>query len=174
MNTLLARIMGMVCLAVITSGCACPMFAQSSVSVEVIRILDFGTLISGSGSKQIHPGTDPQAAMIKLTKTCAPLDVVCHLRSFRVQFTLPSTMDGPSNAVLPLSFANNAGGSSSNLLIFALDQQFNPNLPFTVGLLNIVSNTSYVSLGGTLTVPQGATPGVYSATILLTVSLVLI
>lgn len=87
----------------------------------------------------------------------------------QLQFTLPTTMNGPSGATMPLSFsASDAGFSPSETVTSQVG--FDPRVPFVGALSN--NGRAAVFLGGQALPAGGQQSGTYTATITLTVSYV--
>ncbi len=142
--------------------------AQSYVEFVQLRNLTFGTVLAGT-SKSVSPVNDTNSALFELKRHCAFLDLNCV--AFKVTFTLPTQMTSGSNSI-PISFGTQDAASSSQLLILPTANRHNPNAgEFTVGVLNILNSTSFVSLGGTVSPPSNAPAGSYTATIVITVRL---
>jgi hypothetical protein len=86
-------------------------------------------------------------------------------RSVTVRFTLPTVMNGPLGATMPITFAATDAGISWQGTIASMTT-FNPNSPFTYTLW-LGSGTVY--LGGRVTPAPTQQGGSYTATITLTV-----
>jgi hypothetical protein len=81
-------------------------------------------------------------------------------------FTLPSAMNGPAGATMPLAFGASDGGYSSPETITS-QVGFDPRLPFTTALDR--NGKAIVFLGGTAKPTTGQRAGSYTGTITLTV-----
>jgi hypothetical protein len=88
-------------------------------------------------------------------------------RSVTVRFTLPTLMNGPSGATMPISFSSTDAGISWQGTIGSMTT-FNPNAPFTYTLW-LGSGTVY--LGGRVSPAPAQASGSYTGTIILTVIL---
>jgi hypothetical protein len=84
-----------------------------------------------------------------------------------VQLTLPTEMNAPGGAQLPLSFGNADGGFGTRPAIGA-SQSFDPDLPLVAQLSR--SGRLYLWLGGTAQPLPTQAPGDYTATITVTVA----
>ena len=88
-------------------------------------------------------------------------------RAVQLQFTLPTTMNGPSGATMPLSFgASDAGFSQAETVTSQVG--FDPRVSFVGTLSN--NGRAAVFLGGQALPAGGQRSGTYTATITLTVS----
>jgi hypothetical protein len=88
-------------------------------------------------------------------------------RVVQLQFTLPTTMNGPSGATMPLSFgASDAGFSPAETVTSQVG--FDPRVSFVGTLSN--NGRAAVFLGGQALPAGGQRSGTYTATITLTVS----
>jgi hypothetical protein len=133
-----------------------PVTAQ--ISVIPIRDLAFGPVIAGIPTS-IGPSHPVRSGQLRLT---APLNS-------RLQFrlTLPTSLDGPAGARLPISFSNNDGiavGSASN----SVPDAFNPKANQVIQ--NVASTTTNIFIGGTVSPAGNQQPGNYTGTITFTVT----
>lgn len=125
------------------------------IAINTTRDLDFGTLVSGMDFT------------IEYTDADAGLFTVTTAEAFRIGFTPPTILSGPSNATLPIAL-NFYGGDTV--------------IPENASLLNVsISNTDnqdlttnnnneyYIFVGGTVDVPAAAPGGVYVGEIIATV-----
>jgi hypothetical protein len=85
--------------------------------------------------------------------------------SVTLRFTLPTVMNGPSGATMPIVFSATDAGVSWQGTI-GTQTVFNPNAPFTT-ILWLGSGTVY--LGGRVNPPPAQLGGSYTGTITLTV-----
>jgi hypothetical protein len=128
--------------------------------VTGVRDLQFGTVIPGLPA-QILRTDAANSGQYSLTgdKNTA----------VQLQFTLPTAMNGPSGATMPLSFgASDAGFSPSETVTSQVG--FDPRVPFVGTLSN--NGRAAVFLGGQALPAGGQQSGTYTATITLTVSYV--
>jgi hypothetical protein len=131
--------------------------AQSAY-VNGLRDLAFGTVLNGV-PKHILPSDAVNSGMFEFKAAGAA--------QVQLQFTLPTVLNGPAGATLPISFSTTdaivqglAGGSTPLTI--------NPNVT-TVYPLGSGSRFD-VWIGGTVTPQAGQTQGAYSATISLTMT----
>ena len=133
--------------------------AAAQVSVIPIRDLAFGPVIAGIPTS-IGPSHPVRSGQFRLT---APVNM-----RLRFRLTLPSGLDGPAGASLPISFNNTDGiavGSAPN----SVPEVFNPKANQVVQ--NVASTTTNVFIGGTVS-PAGNQPqGNYTGTITFTVTI---
>lgn len=122
--------------------------------------LAFGELLAGIAST-VAP-TDPlNAARIRISGQ-GGADVL-------VSFLLPTALNGPGGATVPLMFGAGAAGYSPSEDIGA-QVSFDPSLPNVFGLPQ--NGRGALFLGGTAMPPAQAPAGAYMATITLTISYV--
>ena len=133
--------------------------AAAQVSVIPIRDLAFGPVIVGIPTS-IGPSHPVRSGQFRLT---APVN-----SRLRFRLTLPTGLDGPAGASLPISFNNTDGiavGSAPN----SVPEVFNPKANQVVQ--NVGSTTTNVFIGGTVS-PAGDQPqGNYTGTITFTVTI---
>jgi len=80
-------------------------------------------------------------------------------------FTLPTVLNGPLGATMPISFAtNDAGYSGTNVITSQV--AFDPHIPFTSSM---VTNRVGIFLGGTVSPIPTQRAGSYTATVVLSV-----
>lgn len=135
---------------------ASPVAAQ--ISVAPVRDLAFGAVIVGLPT-YIGPSHPTRSGQFRVT--APPLSRV------QIRLTLPSQLDGPAGAAMPISFSNNdalhvdAGANG-------VPSTFNPKATRNV---EVTSGTAFVFVGGTVT-PTAAQPqGTYAGTITLTINI---
>lgn len=122
------------------------------------RTLAFGGVMRGV-AKHILPGDPIRSGQFEFK---AVLN-----NTVRITFTLPTRLNGPAGATMPVSFSTTDGnlkgqGATSALIVF------NPNVANT---WNLVSSTTFnVWLGGTVTPAAGQAFGAYTNTISMTVT----
>jgi len=132
-----------------------PAVAQS-VTVRGVRGLGFGTVLPGVPSHTLR--TDPvNSGQFELRGPPPKLVILT--------FTLPTVLNGPLGATMPISFAtNDAGYSVTNAI--GSQVAFNPNLPF----LRVLGNNRVgVFLGGTVSPILSQRAGGYTGTVVLSV-----
>lgn len=133
--------------------------AAAQISVVPIRNLAFGPVIVGVPT-HIGPSHPVRSGQFRLT---APLGT-----RVRFRFTLPTRLDGPSNARLPISFGGSdaiAVGTASN----SVPVTFDPKVQQTFQI--VTSTTIHVFIGGTVTPAGNQRQGNYTGTITFTVTI---
>ena len=133
--------------------------AAAQISVIPVRDLAFGPVIVGIPTSigSSHP---VRSGQFRLT---APLN-----SRLRFRFTLPTRLDGPAGARLPISFTNSDGiavGSAPN----SVPEVFNPKANQVVQ--NVTSTTTNVFIGGTVSPAGNQQQGNYTGTITFTVTI---
>jgi hypothetical protein len=133
--------------------------AAAQISVIPVRDLAFGPVIVGIPTS-IGPSHPVRSGQFRLT---APLN-----SRLRFRFTLPTRLDGPAGAGLPISFTNSDGiavGSAPN----SVPEVFNPKANQVVQ--NVTSTTTNVFIGGTVSPAGNQQQGNYTGTITFTVTI---
>ena len=140
-------------------GPATPAVAQ--VSVAGIRNLAFGPVIVGIPST-VAPSDAIRSGQYRFTAPAGS--------RVRLDFDLPSQLNGPAGAKLPIKFGKtdavavgNAPGSAPTVL----DPNPKANLKYEMG----ASTAANLFLGGTVTPAANQAPGSYVATIVMTVTI---
>ncbi len=133
--------------------------AAAQISVIPIRDLAFGPVIVGIPTS-IGPSHPVRSGQFRLT---APLN-----SRLRFRLTLPTTLDGPAGAQLPISFTNNDGIMVSNAPN-SVPELFNPKANQVVQ--NVTSTTTNVFIGGTVSPAGNQQQGNYTGTITFTVTI---
>jgi spore coat protein U-like protein len=141
-------------LVVATAPCSAQLVVQG------IRNLDFGAVLQGVAESV--PPTDPVNSGQFYFRTPALGTRI------RIQFTLPTQLNVPSGAQLPISFANNdamARGTAptSNPVLF------NPKV--TNSFTMTTSVDANVWLGGTVSPGAAQAVGTYTNTVIMTVTI---
>ncbi len=135
---------------------AAPSAARAQAVVGT-QNLSFGSVIPGVPTTVLR--TDPvRSGQIRITGAGL-------FRSVTLRFTLPTVMNGPSGATMPITFAATDAGVSWQGTI-GTQTTFNPNAPFNT-ILWLGSGT--VFLGGRVNPAPAQLGGSYSGTITLTV-----
>ncbi|MEX2466274.1 MAG: hypothetical protein WD995_05155 [Gemmatimonadota bacterium] len=128
--------------------------------VDAQQALDFGELLGGL--PQVVPANDPINAGRMQVSGQGGSDVL-------VSFLLPTALDGPGNAAVPLVFGPGAAGYSAT-------QDIDGQLAFDPSISNVFTlpqnGRGTLYLGGTAIPPAQAVVGSYAATITLTISYV--
>ena len=122
------------------------------------RTLAFGGVMRGV-AKHILPGDPIRSGQFEFRATLN--------NTVRITFTLPTRLNGPAGATMPISFSTTDGnlkgqGPTSLLIVF------NPKVANTWNLVS--SNTFNVWIGGTVTPAAAQAFGSYSNTISMTVT----
>jgi hypothetical protein len=132
--------------------------AAAQVTVTPVRDLAFGPVIVGVPT-YIGPSHPVRSGQFRVS---APL-----LSRLQLRFTLPSRLNGPAGATLPINFANNDAlhvGTGSNSVPVTFNPQATRNFQMT-------DSAILVFIGGTVS-PAGNQPqGNYTGTITLTVNI---
>jgi hypothetical protein len=122
------------------------------------RDLAFGGVIRNI-PKHILPGDPVRSGQFEFRATLN--------NTVRITFTLPTRLNGPAGATMPIAFSTTDGnlkgqGPTSSLIVF------NPNAANTWNLVS--SNTFNVWIGGTVSPAAAQAFGSYSNTISMTVT----
>jgi hypothetical protein len=150
------RLFGALTLGAVLFAAPTPLPAQAVVGTQN---LTFGNVIPGVPSTVLK--TDAvHSGQIRITGAGL-------FRSVTLRFTLPTLMNGPSGATMPISFNGTDAGVSWQGTI-GTQTTFNPAAPFTTTLW-LGSGTVY--LGGRVSPAPAQAAGSYSGTIILTVIL---
>lgn len=140
-------------------GPATPAAAQ--VSVAGIRNLAFGPVIVGIPSS-VAPSDAIRSGQYRFTAPAGS--------RVRLDFDLPSQLNGPAGAKLPIKFGKTdavAVGNAPGSVPIVLDPNPKANLKYEMG----ASTAANLFLGGTVTPAANQAPGSYVATIVLTVTI---
>ena len=145
-------------LLVLTLSIAPPAAAQ--LTVQGVRDLDFGVVLQGVPASVLP--TDP-------TKSGQFYFLTPGIGSrVRIRFTLPTRLNGPGGATMPIGFRSNdaliRGTAPSSVPIF-----FDPNGPRNFRMSS--SPDANVWLGGQVTPAPTQAVGTYTATVVMTVTL---
>lgn len=138
---------------------AAPRTATAQTVVSGIRDLNFGTVIQGVAT-QVAP-TDPVKSGQFYFRTPAIGSRV------RIQFTLPTRLNGPAGATMPITFQT-TDGFIQGTATTSVGVTFNPNATSTFNM--VTSADANVWLGGRVTPAVNQTVGAYSNTIIMTVT----
>ena len=131
--------------------------AQKPVTVTGIRNLTFGTVLPGVPRVVLR--TDPANS--------GQFDIKVPKSPVLLTFVLPLTMTGPGGALLPLTFGASDGGYSQTQTIGS-QVGFDPKQPYTANVLP--NGRASVFLGATANPTTNQRAGAYTATIVLTVT----
>jgi hypothetical protein len=132
--------------------------AAAQITVTGVRNLAFGPVIRGIAT-HVFPNDAVKSGQLRFV-TAIGNDV-------RLRFTLPTRLNGPSGATLPISFGASDGiavGTAANSVPVTFD-------PRTTQTFNIVTSTTInVFIGGTVSPATNQALGAYTNTITLTVT----
>jgi len=135
--------------------------AAAQVSVAGIRNLAFGPVIIGIPSS-VAPSDAVRSGQYRFTAPAGS--------RVRIDFDLPSQLNGPASAKLPIKFGKTDAvivGNAPGSVPTALDPNPKANLKFDMG----TSTAANIFLGGTVTPAGNQAPGSYVATVVLTVTI---
>jgi len=135
--------------------------AAAQVSVAGIRNLAFGPVIIGIPST-VAPSDAVRSGQYRFTAPAGS--------RVRIDFDLPSQLNGPASAKLPIKFGKTDAvivGNAPGSVPTALDPNPKANLKFDMG----TSTAANIFLGGTVTPAGNQAPGSYVATVVLTVTI---
>ncbi len=133
--------------------------ASAQVTVSGIRNLAFGPVIRGVAT-HVLPSDAIKSGQFRFITAIG--------NRVRLQFTLPTRLNGPAGATLPISF-NTTDGIAVGSGATSVPVTFNPN---TAQTYNIVTSTTInVFIGGTVTPAAAQAIGAYTNTITLTVTI---
>jgi hypothetical protein len=132
--------------------------AAAQVIVSRVRDLNFGAVIRGIAT---HVGPDDPVKSGGFQLTTANGSKV------RVQFTLPSLLNGPAGATMPISF-NATDAIASGVAPPSQPTSFDPGVAQT---FTVVTTPTLIFIGGTVTPAAGQALGTYTNTITLTITL---
>lgn len=127
--------------------------ALPAQSVTGIRNLTFGNVIPGV------PTTVLQTDAVRSGQFRIAGVIV---RNVVISFTLPTAMNGPLGATMPITFTNTSAGFTT---VFQGNTPFNPNTPYNE---TVVFNAT-ITLGGRVNPSPTQRAGNYSANIIMTV-----
>ena len=132
--------------------------AGAQLTVQGVRDLDFRVVIQGVATTV--PPTDPIRSGQFYFRTPAIGTRV------RISFTLPTQLNGPAGATMPINFANN-GGMARETAPTSVPVFFNPNSSVVFRLTT--SPDANVWLGGRVTPALNQQAGTYTNTVVMTV-----
>ena len=135
--------------------------AAAQVSVAGIRDLAFGPVIIGIPST-VAPSDAVRSGQYRFTAPAGS--------RVRIDFDLPSQLNGPASAKLPIKFGKTDAvivGNAPGSVPTALDPNPKANLKFDMG----TSTAANIFLGGSVTPAGNQAPGSYVATVVLTVTI---
>jgi hypothetical protein len=141
------------------SGLATPLAAQGRpLTITGARNLAFGAVLPGV--PRVVARTDPASS--------GQFDIRGANRGqVLLSFVLPLSMTGPAGALMPLTFGSGDAGYSQSQAIGS-QIGFDPKQPFTATLSN--NGRGSVFMGATANPPTNQRAGAYTATIVLTVT----
>ncbi len=146
-----------------TFAAACALLAAAppvaaQVTVSGIRNLTFGPVIKGVAT-HVVPNDPVKSGQLRFITAIG--------NTIRLQFTLPTRLNGPSGARLTISFGATDGiavGTAAN----SVPATFNPKVAQTYNI--VTSSTINVFIGGTVSPTANQAVGAYTNTITLTVT----
>lgn len=133
--------------------------AAAQISVSAIRDLTFGAIPGGAAS-QVLASDAVKSGKFRITSGNG--------RHVRVQFTLPTRLNGPSGATLPIAFAAGdavATGNAGNSNPVAFDPSAGQDFVISA------STAIDIFLGGTVSPAANQANGAYANSIILTVTI---
>jgi hypothetical protein len=134
---------------------------SQNLFIVTLNNLDFGDVYIGYPKTVAH--TDAGAAKFRIYHTRTGN------RNVRITFTLPSSLVNGSYAI-PVTFGSTTSAYSRNDLTTGRTA-FNPSTPLTYN--NLPRNAFlYIWLGGAITITTNVIPGIYTATITVTVVII--
>ena len=137
---------------------ALPLAGQGKpVTITPVRNLTFGTVLPGIPRVVLR--TDPVNS--------GQFDIKVPKSPVLLTFVLPLTMTGPAGAVMPVTFGASDGGYSQTMNIGS-QVGFDPKQPYTAIVPN--NGRASVFLGATANPAANQRAGSYTATVILTVT----
>ena len=134
-----------------------PVAAQ--LTVQALRNLNFGPVVQGQ-AKSIAANDPINSGQWQFIATLGD--------QVRIQFTLPTRLNGPAGATMPISFGN-ADAIALGQGPTSVPVTFNPNTGGTFTLVS--SNKIWIFLGGRVTPAANQRTGNYSNTVVLTITI---
>lgn len=147
-------ILALVALAIETTPCSAQLVVQG------VRDLDFGTVIQGVAATVT--ANDPTRSGQFYFKTPALGTRI------RIQFTLPTQLNGPTGATMPITFGA-SDAMAKGTAPASVPVAFNPNTTATFTMTSSVD--ANVWLGGRVTPAAAQRVGSYSNTVVMTVTI---
>jgi len=132
--------------------------AAAQVILSRVRDLNFGAVIRGIAT-HVDPSDPVKSGAFQLT--------TANGSKVRVQFTLPSLLNGPAGATMPISF-NASDAIASGVAPPSQPTSFDPGVAQT---FTVVTTPTLIFIGGTVTPAAGQALGTYTNTITLTITL---
>ena len=134
--------------------------ASAQIVVQGVRDLDFGVVLPGLQTSVL--ATDPiQSGQYYFSTPALGTRV-------RIRFDLPSQLDEPGGASMPITFKNNdamiEGTAPASPPVF-----FNPNA--NTNLVMTTSRDANIWLGGTVSPVGGQAVGTYTAPVVVTITI---
>lgn len=127
--------------------------ALPAQSVTGIRNLTFGTVIPGVPTTVLQNDA-VRSGQFRIAGVI--------IRNVTIGFTLPTAMNGPLGATMPITFLNNSAGFTT---VFQGNTPFNPNTPYN----ETVWFNATITLGGRVNPTPTQRSGNYTANIVMTV-----
>ncbi|HUL68696.1 MAG TPA: hypothetical protein VLT17_00475 [Gemmatimonadales bacterium] len=148
------------CLLALLALVGLPTLAVAQLTVRADRNLQFGIVIKGV-QKYVPPNDPVNSGEFEFTATLGNI--------VRFQFTLPTNLNGPAGARMPISFGT-TDGIAQGTGPTSVPVTFNPN--GTPSFTLVSSNRILVFIGGRVTPAANQTSGAYTAPITFTVTII--
>lgn len=132
--------------------------ARAQLTVTGLRNLAFGPVIQGVASA-VTPSDPVKSGQFEFITVIG--------NTIRLQFTLPTRLNGPAGSTLNISF-NTTDAIALGQGPTSVPVTFNPNVAQTFNIVS--SNRIWVFLGGRVTPTAGQTTGNYTNTVTLTIT----
>ena len=132
--------------------------AAAQITVSRVRDLNFGPVIRGIAT-HVGPSDPVKSGEFQFT--------TANGSKVRVQFTLPSLLNGPAGATMPITF-NATDAIASGVAPPSQPTSFDPRVAQT---FTVVRTPTLIFIGGTVTPAAGQALGTYTNTITLTITL---
>lgn len=133
--------------------------AEAQATVSPIRNLTFGPVIQGI-PKHILPSDATRSGELQFIATLND--------NIRIAFTLPTRLNGPTGATMPIAFST-TDGIAQGTGPTSVPVTFNPNVSSQFQLVS--SNRILVYIGGTVSPAANQRTGAYTATITMTITI---
>lgn len=143
---------------VLAAALAAAPSALSAQAVVGIQNLDFGNVIPAVPTT-IAKNDPVHSGQVRISGAG-------FFRSVTLTFTLPTVMNGPAGATMPITFSSTDAGISAFFPSINTQNTFNPNAPYNAF---IWFGNALVFLGGRVNPSPTQRGGSYSANIVLTV-----
>jgi len=138
---------------------ALPRSVEAQATVSPIRNLTFGPVIQGI-PKHILPNDATRSGEFQFIATLND--------NIRIAFTLPTRLNGPTGATMPIAFST-TDGIAQGTGPTSVPVTFNPNVSNQFQLVS--SNRILVYVGGTVSPAANQRVGSYTATVTMTITI---